>query len=68
MDQDEPFQFSMIACGRKLPPPPPPNPPSEPTAQHCAALRHEILLRMPGVEEPGTDADKSLQLPRSSAP
>ena len=61
MDQDEPFQFSMTACGWKPPPPPPPNPPREPTAQHCAVLRHEMPLRMPGVEGSGTDADRSVQ-------
>ena len=62
IDQAEPFQLSMNACGWKLPPPPPPNDPSAPTAQHCTELTHEMLLRMPGVEESGTDAETSVQV------
>ncbi|MGA2473647.1 MAG: hypothetical protein ABSG39_09140 [Acidimicrobiales bacterium] len=62
IDQEEPFQFSMMGVGRNPEPPPPPNDPNEPTAQHCTALRHEMLLRMPGVEESGTDAETSVQV------
>jgi hypothetical protein len=62
IDHEEPFQFSMRACGRKLLPPPPPNGPRAPTTQHCVALMHETLLRMPGMEESGTDPDVSVQL------
>ena len=53
IDQDEPFQFSMIGVGGNPEPPPPPNPPSEPTAQHCTELRHVMPLRIPGVEDVG---------------
>ena len=61
IDHDEPFQLSIRACGRKLPPPPPPVGPSSPTAQHCTALTQEMLLSMPGVEESGTEPETSVQ-------
>ena len=61
IDQEEPFQLSMNPCGWNPEPPPPPNDPNEPTAQHCTELRHEMLLRIPGLAEPGTDADTSVQ-------
>ena len=61
IDHDDPFQLSMRACGRKLPPPPPPVGPDSPTAQHCAALTQETLLSMPDVEESGTELETSVQ-------
>ena len=59
-DHDEPFQYSttLCSCG---PFPPLLIDPVDPTAQHCAALTHEILASMPGDVESGTDADASVQ-------
>jgi hypothetical protein len=62
IDQADPFQLSMIGCGRKFPPPPPPNGPREPTAQHCTELTQETLLRIPEGEPPGTEADISIHV------
>ena len=62
IDQDEPFQFSMKLCGWNPAPPPPPNDPNEPTAQHCTEVTQETSLKIPGVEESGTEAETSFQL------